>query len=89
MAPIANDLAFFGDHAVAALRAGIEKFLSFAEDRAIFNHAAEVQKGRQRRNRRFRVSVFFVHKTSLSRRFYPLNADLLPSFVLDSRPQAN
>lgn len=42
MALIADDLAFFGDHGVAALGAGVKEFLGFIDDDVIFNHPAKV-----------------------------------------------
>jgi hypothetical protein len=43
MAVITNDLAFFGDHAVAALGAGVKKLLGLVDVRTLFCFPAEIE----------------------------------------------
>jgi hypothetical protein len=83
MALIADDLAFFGDHGVAALGTGIKKFLGFVDDRIVFDPTAKIKQRWQGCDDGLGRGFFIVHKTSLTRRFKRLNPDLFALFVLD------
>jgi hypothetical protein len=62
MTLMANDLAFFSDHGVAALGAGVKKFFGFVDDHITFGHPAEVQQRRQWSNLDWRFRIVFTHK---------------------------
>jgi hypothetical protein len=80
MALVADNLAFLGHHGVAALGAGIKKFLGFVGRGVFFKLLAEIEERGKGRDDRLFGNIFFVHKTSLSRCFGALNFVFGPSF---------
>jgi len=67
VAGIADDLAFFGHHGVAALGAGVEKLLGFIGIAFAFGDSAQ----RQKRGKRFNhgLGFFITHGFTLARGF--------------------
>jgi len=71
VAVVADDLAFLGHHAVAALGAGVEKFLGFAVIASLLHLLSEIQeRGKRGEGGQF---LFIVHTPRLTRPFAALN----------------
>jgi hypothetical protein len=79
MALITNDLAFFSDHGVAALGAGVKKFFGFIDDCITFDHPAEVQQRRQWSNLDRHFRIVFAHKAHSWKMNRDLSAALKPA----------
>ena len=73
MAGVADDFAFFCDHGMAALGAGIKEGLHLINGGGIFHDPSELQQGGKRCDRQFGFGTLVVHKSSLTRLFTRLN----------------
>jgi hypothetical protein len=80
MALVADNLAFFGHHGVAALGTGIKKLLGLIDRGILFELPAEIEERGKGRDNRLFGGVFFIHKASLSWCFGALNFVFAPSF---------
>jgi hypothetical protein len=78
MAGVTNDLAFFCDHRMTALRAGVKKFLAFRGVSILFHLLTELEKGRQGFDDRLRGVFVLIHEFRLTRFFGPFQASLHP-----------
>lgn len=76
MAVVANDLAFFGHHSVAALGAGVKEFFGFVRVGALVHFLADIQEGWKALDDRGFLGQVFVHKTSLAWPFGGLNSPI-------------
>jgi hypothetical protein len=73
MAVVADDLAFFRHHPVAALGAGVKKLFRFVVIGALFHFLAEIKKRGEAFDHGGFLSQVFIHKASLARLFPALN----------------
>ena len=78
MAGVADDLAFFGDHGVAALGTGVKEGFHFINGGRVIQDAPELQQRGKGRDGKFAFRILFIHKSSVTRLFNLLNAVICP-----------
>lgn len=85
MAGVANDLALFGHHGMAALGAGVKELFGFIQVGTLIHFFPNFKKRGQRSDDRLFVGCFVVHNSSLTWLFNVLNVVICPLIKEEGR----